>query len=69
MTKQEKIEYYRDRLCLESEVDVIEILDLKADEIVERFQDCIEDRLEYIESFFDEEDSINKMMHIIDIGE
>ena len=69
MTKQEKIEYYRDRLCLESEVDVIEILDLKADEIVERFQDCIEDRLEYIESFFDEDDSINKMMHIIDIGE
>ena len=65
MTKEEQLQYYKDRLTQEDEVEVIDLLDLRSEDIVERFSDCLEERFEVLEAFFDERDNVNAMMHII----
>lgn len=48
-------EELRDKLRRVDEVSLLELLDISSEEIVERFQDIIEDKMEKLESDFEEE--------------
>lgn len=48
-------EELRDKLRQVDEVSLLELLDISSEEIVERFQDIIEDKMEKLESDFEEE--------------
>lgn len=46
----------RDRLKKQSELDLLEILDISSEELVDRFQDKIEDRQHYFEEDLEDEE-------------
>lgn len=44
-----------ERLLREDEVSLLELLEINSEMILERFSDRVEDRMEYLENYLDEE--------------
>lgn len=44
-----------ERLLREDEVSLLELLEINSELILERFSDRVEDRMEYLENYLDEE--------------
>jgi len=48
-----------ERLKLETEVDLLEILDLSSEELVDLLQDTIEDKLDRILNYYENEEDLD----------
>jgi len=49
-----------ERLKLETEVDLLEILDLSSEELVDLLQDTIEDKLDRILNYYENEEDLDR---------
>lgn len=56
-TKMLTLTELSERLKNIDEVSLLEVLDISSEELIDRFQDRIEDRFDYLEKEFDEQDN------------